>query len=107
LRGEADGVDFWESFVLESFLLDDFVLEQPTFSPPSSVMDSEKMEAFGCGGFVGFSSITSDFVNRKHNDSRSMAGVEAGADEVVGMRDHSTGRRPDGGRREGYAVGNA
>lgn len=78
LKGEPIEVELeadshWERCVFGSFLFEGFVRERSEFS---HVAGSENMEAFGWGDCVGFSSITRDFVNRKHSESRSVVDVE-------------------------------
>lgn len=72
------------------------------------ILGSEKIEPLSGDGCGGFSSMTRDFVNRMHNESRSIAGAERGLDGVADVRDHSTAGSLSGGRRAGgYVVGNA
>lgn len=56
--------------MLESFLFDNLsrgVQESYSFG----AVGSENMEVFGRDDCVGFSSITRDLVNHRHNESRS------------------------------------
>lgn len=66
------------------------------------------MEALRVSDGIGFSSITSDFENWRHNESISRVGVEGELSVVLGVRRHSTeGISTDGRSEGGYVVGNA
>jgi len=65
------------------------------------------MEGFCCPDCCGFSSIIRDTENWLHNKSMSIV-QEGDAGEDSGIRNHSTGETPEGGRSGGgYVVGNA
>lgn len=108
-REEAVGVGLgigraWRCCNLGDFLFECFEREQSSIS----AVGREKMEAFSCGGCVGFSSITRDFSNRRHSRSMPIADVDEESKEVAGVLGQVIGRNSYGGRRGGgYVVGNA
>ena len=60
-----------ERCALESLLFDRFAQGRQELYSSFDAMGSENMEAFACSGCVRFLSITRDFVNCRHNESRS------------------------------------
>ena len=73
-----------------------------------AVTGNENMEGFWCPDCRELSSITRETVNLLHNESMSIVQVEGRAGEDSGIRSHSIGETPEGGRSGGgYVVGNA
>ena len=113
LRGEVIEVGLWvvkswECCILEEVLFNSCVRERPELFPSFLTTGSKYMEVFCCGDCVRFSSITRDFVNRRHSESMSIVGVEGEQGEVAGVRNH-LGEGISGAERRGggYVVGNA
>ena len=77
-RGEASDVGFTDFWVGTGAVLDfGFFVRRLVMSDlPCKLSGSENMEVLGCTGRDGFSSITSDWANWIHNESRSSADVE-------------------------------
>jgi len=111
LRG--DGVEMglrvgnsWECCALEGILFDGFVRGRVESSLDAA--GRENMEASCWGDLAAASPITRDFVNCRHNESRSAGDAEGEQGKAAGVRNHSTGGSSDAGRRGGgYVVGNA
>lgn len=92
----------------DSFLLASFVRELATLGSLSKVPGRVKMLVLCVCNGVGRSSITSDFVNWRHNESISRVDFEGELGKAPRVRIHSTGGSPvDGRSGGGYVVGNA